>query len=528
MDIKSIVENLFFQLTPIALLLCIYMIFTNNYHLKIELFAILIIFFGFILFKGQKYKIDVFKINENLIIIFVVLTIVITFFLRYYPYYITQVPLGYDSGLYKYGFDTYISYLPYIPESTLPTWFKEMYPQGLFILADLIYVITGLQSIDILTIFTPLICSLMIIPIFSIAKKIAGNIGGLVSVSFYTLSVTQYILFQYGYIKNILGLFLLLICIILLQKERYGILSLTYMSLSIFHRPQFLLMTLVLICLFIEKRDYRVLLTYLLAGIIMIPFWISRIDIVMEMTSGLLKNAFINIKSSSNLQGGTFISMSKYTLISFPYMICGIMGVMYRAYTKKRDPVFYTTLITTIMIIFKIIFFNRFIATLDILLIILSGTTIMLVLFTDNKDAFCKKIILVLTIFLILTTWNTQTIISQKLSISELEDIKWIANKVPQNAYIFTTTNDAPWLLGWTKHSIVAPGLFHWDKYTEKEWKQYLNAQNPENMFLRYNGSQIYLYNDLTTDNKGNYNNNNQFNLILKNKKSTYIYINEQ
>ena len=68
--------------------------------------------------------------------------------IRFLPLFKSSVPLGYDPGFYKYTMEIYSNALPQIPETNLADWIKDMYPQGLFVLSDVMSVVTGTGSMD--------------------------------------------------------------------------------------------------------------------------------------------------------------------------------------------------------------------------------------------------------------------------------------------------------------------------------------------------------------------------------------------
>jgi hypothetical protein len=529
MDIPQILENAFIKLTIISLLLILFTILTDLHLLRIEIFILILPLLGIPFIRNTYTEREKRKIDTRIIWIVLASVFILSFFIRYYPYFWTNVPPGYDPGLYKYGLDTYISSLPHVPEDTLPGWFKEMFPQGIFLLGDMLYMVAGFSSTEIIKIFTPLVCGLMVLPVFAVSRHISSQRGALISVVIYLLSATQYVLFEYSYLKNILGLFLILVAILLLQKEKYITLAIIYAVLSIYHRPHFLLLSLVLLFWLLETKDTKIYLTFIIAAVLMLPFWLPRMELGISMLKGLFSVALSNFSGDIKTQGGTFLTFSKYGYLSLPYITFGILGFMHLLLNKRRGPVFYFTLITAIMVILRIVFFRRYLATLDILLIILAGGCIEKILFEQRKELLISIKIILLLIGLTgsMLLYGEMTEDNRLISDSHLQDIEWMAENIDPESYILTSSDDAPWVLGWGEHPVVAPGLFHWDIYPQEEWAEFLSTSDPQHsikFFSKYKET-IYIYYSMDiTDIELDKYSAKEFQLIRENKGKIYRY----
>jgi len=529
MDIDEICKKIFLKLLVISLLLVIFSILISSHELKIELLIFILPILGIPIIRDMGREKNKGIVDNRIIWIVLASVFILSVFIRNYPYFGTNVPPGYDPGLYKYGFDTYISNLSGVPESVLPGWFKEMFPPGLFLLGDILYVVADWGSIEFITVFTPLLCGLMVFPVFSVSKRISNERGAIISTVLYLLSATQYMLFEYSYLRNIIGLFLMLIAILLLQKERYITTAIIYAALSIYHQPHFLLLSLVLLCWLLETKNPKIYLTCIIAAVLAIPFWIPRAELLVSMLNGLLSVALNNLTNDVNTQGGTFLSFSKYGYLSFPYIMFGILGFIYMLLNKKRDPLFYFTLITSVLIIFKVVFFRRYLATLDILLIVLAGGCIQRIFFEQKKELLVYgKMICLLILFTGSLLLHSQMADNSRLvSDNDLMDIQWMADNIKSESYILTTAYDAPWVLGWGKHPVIAPGLFQWDKYTEEEWNDFLKTSDSQQAveFMSKYGEDIYIYHSMNIENieLSKYS-NKEFQLIREGKSKIYRY----
>lgn len=527
--VPEVLKDAFIKLALVSLLLLLFSILTDLHMLRMEVFIPVLLLLGIPFINEPDGEEQKRRDHTKILWIVLASVAILSFFIRYYQYFFTNVPPGYDSGLYKYGFDTYITSLPYIPESELPAWFKEMFPQGIFLLGDMLYVVAGFGPTEIITIFTPLVCGLMVLPVFAVSENISGQRGALISAFIYLLSSIQYVLFEYSYLKNILGLLLILIAILLLQKERYIVVAIIYAALSIYHRPHFLLLSIVLLFWLLETRDRKIYLTFIIAAVLMLPFWIQRMELGISMLKGLAGVALNNLRGEASSQGGTFLTYSKYAYLSLPYITFGVLGFMKMLLNKRRDPVFYFTLITGILVIFRIVFFRRYLATLDILLIILAGGCIEKILLEQRKELRIYGNIILLLILLTgsALVYGQATEDNRLISNGDIRDIEWMAANVDPESYILTTAYDAPWVLGWGKHPVIAPGLFQWNIYTQEEWTEFLRTSDPQQAieFISKNEESTYIYYSAnTTDTESDKYSSKEFQLIRENKGKVYRY----
>lgn len=424
---------------------------------------------------------------------------VIIFLVRLIPYFHTVVPLGYDPGFYKYTIELYSNNLPDIPENSLPHWVKEMYPQGLFILTDLLYIFGGFDANLLFKLFFPFLCAFLILPLFVLTRHLFDDRTAIIASFLYTLSYTQYTMFTFLYFKNVIGLMFLLLAIYLLEKKKYIPLILIYAGLGIYHRPEFLLFSLILVFYFLRTKEANLILVALITAILIAPFWLSRIAENLSLISDVAEKAVITVQAGQVSGGGTFFGFETYEWVSLAYLPFGLIGFMYVLLKKKWDGLFYGFLINGAIVIFQLFFFKRLIVSLDIFLIILAGAGLNYGFLESRMVS--KKLGIFAVIFLLISSSivlldqvsNTRPLIDD----DELEAVKWLASNTEPNSYILATSYDAPWVLGWSNRRVIAPGLFEWNIYNKSEWIAFLKTKDIETTedFLRpYSNNSIYIY----------------------------------
>ena len=492
--IKSSYIQLFMVFIVIVLLKEVNII--PSYYLNFKLFAYILPFLSIpVLLDLKKSAPSGFSHTGP------ILLILFTFILsiRLIPYIYTQVPLGYDPGFYKYAIEMYANNLPNIPESTLPEWLKVMFPQGLFVLTDILYIFAGFDAAGFFKILFPFLCALLILPVFILTRDLFDERSATIAALLYALSYTQYTMFTYLYFKNVIGLIFLLLAIFLLERKKYAPLVLMYAALGIYHRPEFLLFSLIMVVYFLHVRDKKLIYVVLATAIMIAPFWLSRLSGNLLMIRNVAGTALTNIQVSQAGGGGTFFGFGTYEWVSLAYLPFGLIGVIYVLLQKKWSGLLFGFLINAAIVVFQLFFFKRLIISLDILLIIFAGAGLNYGFLESkliSKKLASAAVILLLAssgIILLEQVSHARPLVNE----DQLEAVRWLALNTEPDAYVLATSYDAPWVLGWSERRVIAPGLFQWNIYNEQKWIEFLRTGDPEiaKEFLEpYNSSNIYVY----------------------------------
>jgi len=418
----------------------------------------------------------------------------------------SAVPLGYDPGFYKYTLETYFSALPQIPEIELPVWIKSMHEQGLFVLSDTMKIIGGTSAMEQIKYFFPFLGALLVFPVFIVTRRLFGQKAGVIASILYALSYTQYTAFTMLYFRNVLGLLFLLLAIYALEKKSYWLMAFMFAALGIFHRPEFLLFALVLIPYFILHRRREILFAVLGTAILIAPFWLPRWEVNWSVLSDVLGTAVTNIQTGEGLGGGTFFTLNTYTIVSLAYLPFALMGAIYLVIKRNWNSLLFYFVINAIIVICQLFFFKRLIISLDIAAVILAAAGIDYILLHRRKlwrvASIAVGILLLVSVGLPTMTLanNARPLINEK----QLEAIAWIKENTEDNAYVLATSNDAPWVLGWSGRRVIAPGLFEWNVYNEGQWISFFKTKDPEvaEKFLDVFEAPVYIY---YSKNMGNY-----------------------
>jgi hypothetical protein len=433
-----------------------------------------------------------------LVPILLIAVFMFAFGVRMLPLTGNTVPLGYDPGFYKYAMELYTNALPQIPETGLATWVKEMYPQGLFILSDTLHVLAGTDAMMLIKYFFPLIGAFLVFPLFVITSSLFGQRAGIIACVLYAISYTQFNVFTMLYFKNVLGLLFLLLGVYALEKKKDLLMAVMFAAMGIFHRPECLLFALILIPYFIFHRRKGIVLSVMVTAILILPFWIPRWEINMAMLSGVLNTAVTNIQTGEGLGGGTFFSLDIYTKVSLAYLPFAIIGAIYLVIKRNLNSILFYFVLSSIIVLCQLFFFKRFIILLDVSIVILAAVGINYTLV--HRSGIWKITGIVAGILLLVSTaFPTITLAKDARPLireDQLEVVVWIRENDEDNAYVLATSNDAPWVLGWSGRRTIAPGLFEWNVYNKDEWINFFKTNDPEaaKKFLDVYDGPVYIY----------------------------------
>ncbi|VVB55594.1 Dolichyl-phosphate-mannose-protein mannosyltransferase [uncultured archaeon] len=506
--------------------------FLPSYLLDFILFGLLLPLFALpILMDLNEPSYDI-RIKSFYLYIGIIIIFIFVILVRLIPYSTNSIPLGYDPGYYKYAMDTYLNALPGIPEAALPLWMKQMHEQGFFVLFDELHLFTGIDSMKALIYLLPFFSALLILPIFILTRKIFDDKAALIACALYAVSYTQFTAFTFMYLRNILGIFFLLLALYALEKKNYVFIAIMFAALGIYHRPEFLIFSLILICYYLKTRDRYLIYSIILAAFLIFPFWLPRIETVFPLISGLSNTMIQNIQAEPT-GGGTFFDIGKYEWLSLVYLPFGFIGAFYMISKKMWNSLFFYFVINGVIIAFRLFFYNRLLIDFDIALLILASAGITCTFLAGHK---ISRVTGTAFIILLLFSGGTATLqnahdIKPLMNEDQIKAIEWIANNTDENAYILATSYDAPWVLAWGKRKILAPGLFEWDGNGKGKWLEFLGTGNSTvaQKFLKKYNNDVYIYYSFNKFNRMNLEkfNNTAFTKNLMKDSVIYHYVND-
>jgi len=451
----------------------------SKYTLHFEIFAFILAILAIFVLKDNK------KIHFNKYLILMPLIFILL--VRIIPYINNDIPLGYDTGIYKYIAEAYKENLPTIPDLQLDKWVRTGHEPGLFILTDFLYLL-NFNTNQILIYFLIFLELLLGLVIYITANKFFNKNTAIISLFLYAISITQFKTFEYMYYKNILALIFLLLSFYFLKSKKYIPFVITAAYLAVLHRPSFLIFALAYSVYFLlNLKEWKPNLISSLSIIILaFPFYINRLkEMIIDNLEPLIE---------ANIGAGTFITFFQYQFLILAYLPFAFLGAFYLFKKKNYNILLIWFVINFILVFFKLIFYNRFIIHLDIVMIILASLG--MVLLIKNKKyigTITISILLLASLFIVVNeSINAKPLISN-VELNIIKDLQ----KTENNSYIMSTTSYySPWILGYSGRKTIAPGLFDYDQWSKEEWIKFYNSTDKKlinSMFSNYT-KPLYVY----------------------------------
>jgi hypothetical protein len=307
----------------------------------------------------------------------------------------------------------------------------------------------------------------------------------MLSAFIYVFSYTQLQTFWYMYYKNVLAIFLMLFALYFLSEKKNFLLVVPLATaVGFVHRPMFMLLFFVWIAYIITNvRSKRTLkrnfIALVLVGILLLPVYLPRFE---EAVLNLTQSTVSSMLEPGAAGPGTFFSSFVYQFVSLSYLPFALLGFVFLVKQKRfSNPLFLWTLVNGLIVVFKLVFFNRFLIPLDVVLIVLSGAGVYYGIVNVRAYAHWLRLGIVGMIFLsaFWTAYGFSSSLKPLLTEAQLDTVKSIANYTEPDSYVMATISYySPWVLGYSGRKTIAPGLFDYNKWGLNEWAVFWNAEN--------------------------------------------------
>lgn len=494
--VKQIIQNSFYQLLIVYtfLILLISLNLFWKYSLQFQIFAILLAVLG--IFIISKEELPNKFLNKKIYYSLFAFAILLIILIRIIPYINNSIPLGYDTGIYKYGIEYGLQ--------NLDNWILQGGHEPLFL-----YLMQPLKllfsSQFILTGLFIGFCALLGIAIYFTTKEFFDKQTALIALLIYSVSSIQFLTFTYMYYRNIIGLSFALFSIYFLKKSEINkkfILPAIILGglLGAIHRPTFYIFGLsyffyTIISPYKNKSyNFKLLRRNILSGIgfliIAGLFYLGKFKQAILIMFKPVLQGFIQTGESP----GTFINFFTYQFSVLAYLPFALLGLFALFKKRKFNMIFFWALVTSLIVYFQFFFFNRFIIHLDIGLIILASLGFSILI--KNKKILGIIILIALLFSAGFVTLNKTRTTNSLINENEFQTIQYIQN-TEENALIMSTSSIySPWILGYSNRKTIAPGLFDYDEHNQEEWIIFWSTQeiNQTKEFMNIYEKPIYIF----------------------------------
>ncbi len=388
-------------------------------------------------------------------------------FTRFVPYFDNGIPLGYDPGIYKASFESYRDNMPERYDDG--SWLNMMIPPGVPMITNVFYLL-GFDTNFILIyglIFFDLLNLLMV---YLVSREFFGRDVAVLNSFIFSISTVQLLAFWFGYYKNIVGIFLILLTIYLIQKKMWGLAVFSGGFLGGVHRPTFLVYGVSHLVNWFRRFGFGLFFSGL--GILGLTIGFYLKDIYSYIFNFLFRivGDVVGIVSDG---GGTFLTIEMFEFAVLAYLLFGIVGILnYR----KFDFLSVSFWFLFVMVYFELFFFKRFIIHLNLFLILFSGYGLYLVL--ANLSKFKRSVLLgLLVLSSVFFSYSYSQSLEPLITEDELSAIEWMS--IQDGEYAMSLDKYySPWVLGWSSKKTIAPGLFDENKWNEEEWRVFWNGNS--------------------------------------------------
>ena len=253
------------------------------------------------------------------------------------------------------------------------------------------------------------------------------------------------------------------------------------------HKPTFLIfgLTFLAYTVYISCKEKKINFENIILGISIIAvtllFYLDRIkEAIIFYVAPIL---------TASIGAGTFIDFTTYQLLSLAYLPFALFGIFFLAKKRNFNMLFFYLAINGIIVLFKIIFFDRYIISLDIAMIIMAAYGLYLLLQNKKLGLIVAVLLIASSCYIVfLEAKNSNPLIDNE----ELGIIKSL-NSTEPNAFIMSTDGYySPWLL-YSQRRVIAPGMFDYDNWTRDEWDLFWNDTNVSMLMSRHE-KPIYVF----------------------------------
>jgi hypothetical protein len=490
--IKEILKNSFYQLLIIytALIVLITMGLFWKFTIHMEIFALILGILG-IFISSDKNNPDLIK-DKTVHYSILAIGLILIFIIRAIPYMNNSIPLGYDTGIYKYAIEFGLQ--------NTDKWILTGVEPGFLYLMSVFKIFLSTQFI--LTYLFIIFNVILGFSIYLVSKEYFNKNVALIALFIYAFSIIQFKVFELMYYKNVIALSLFLFAIYFLNKQKRVPFVICGIILGSIHRPTFYLFGLsYFIYSFInpinfqtKKYNFKELSINIISGAIIIVgvslFYFGQFSLAITSMISPVVSGFVEPGQSP----GTFIDFFTYQFTTLAYLPFAVIGFFWLIKKKQFNMVFLWALISTIIVYFQFFFFNRFIIFMDISLIILSAYGFSIIINDKKKIGIAILSILLLTLAFSSFSYsiNSKPLINN----DELSAISYFHN-IPSSAFAMSTSSYySTWLQGYSGRRVIAPGLFDYDVHTQSQWNEFWTSTNinTTKSFLDDYNKELYIF----------------------------------
>jgi len=399
-------------------------------------------------------------------------------FVWLYPIYrFGPFAFGYDTGLYRRYLLEPLTSFPNLPVPGLDH--TIFLPRMVLDLARILAPGPDAALLGAHVVFSALgACA-----VYLFVRAYLSRLPSLIATALYLLSAVQFAAYHEFLFKQAVALPLLLLCLMSLERERYGRAATLGALIVLTHQTTSILLLVVAAAGFAARTvtTRTISLAYTFSGVAIGAMY-------------LLLHPHVARKIASP-PVGVFIEQFEYLLWSIPIFLLALIGLYKGVPLIRRNPVLLAALlVTTAFVVFHLPFYSRIYVFFDLFLVIPAalGAEFLLsrVSGTPGKIAAGALILAVAAIPLTHRFLTYQPALDQQTQ-SALARL----SELSVNASVITSPALMPWVQGWSRTRAYAPGLLK-EPHSVTEWALYWSHSSPraDAEFLRTFPPPAYIF----------------------------------
>ena len=385
------------------------------------------------------------------------------------------LPLGYDAGMYRYLFLAYAKGLPPFLWPALPAWATE-HPVGLFMFTTPL-LRAGLPVDWLIGWMWDLFPVLLAGVLAWVTGKRHGIIVGIGTLIAALLSVAYYDGYAAMYWKTYAALLWMVLTFFFVERKSFWALPCILLTLVTHHQTGLLfglaLATYWLRILPSHWRDARwrwgtlaILVVAGLSVLLYLPLWEKAVY-------GPLRGLFFLRGDSA--PGGSFPPLQFYVSTGGILLVLGLYGFVLNLRKERGTLWQFSVLWAAIFVLFRLVFYRRFILQLDFFLLPFVGIALAQLWHQLRSWLLRGVLIIVLLIQMGFTVW----VITQRLpsvSLHTYQVVRALPALVPPGTTVLDLENLSAWFVrGFLpEHQVGAPGLLDWPDWTIETWEKFI------------------------------------------------------
>ena len=393
--------------------------------------------------------------------------------IRFWSYFLSAIPLGYDHGLYRAFFLTLQQQLPYLHFSQLPLWMQATYEPLSGLLSIVIHSIAWISPDGLLLCWVAFLHILISLFIYLVLRKY-NKVTALLGVLLYLTSIIQYQVFWRWYLKQMLGVLFILTAYYLIEKKSYWLLIPILTALFTVNRAGWLFFLLsyflykLVVYIKHKSRTWNDVWSLLIAaGLSIVVYRPLMMVQIFDFFSPMFGQAFLGEASGTFFDKPTYMT---YNIILITLSIFWCIVWRARSFIKKIPLELIGFAIGILWVWCQLFFYNRMLWYFDIFVIILAAYGLSFLLLHSKKIWKLLGIWLYLLqlTFFIFYVWRTHFPL---MIDKEFATIQEIPSLIKTDAKIMVTGRKySSFLMWYASRTIMAPWLFDWDPWTATEW----------------------------------------------------------